>query len=815
MILKEFKITIIVLFITLSTHAQFSLSGNVVDEDNNAIQDAEIYLEPISQFTLSNNQGKFQIDDVNKGEYELTVFAYGYKVNKQAISISDNIDLNIILSSLGVQLSEVVLTKEREKIFALRNLKKVEGTAIYAGKKTEVVAVDLITGNLAANNARQVYSQVVGLNIYDNGDAGLQLNIGGRGLDPNRTANFNTRQNGYDISADVLGYPESYYTPAVEALQEIQVVRGAASLQYGTQFGGLINFKFKPPNPNKKIELVSRQTVGSNGLFTSFNSVSGTVGKFSYYNYFNYKKGDGFRPNSNFNSRNYHGHFGYKFSDKTKITFEATLLNYLAQQAGGLTDEQFAEDPTFSNRERNWFDVDWKLASLRLEHSFSNATDFSLNLFALDASREALGFRVNRVDQIDDNGVRELLTDDFQNWGAEARLLTRYKLFDKNSVLLIGSKYYQAFNQQRQGAGPATNGPDFTFVDDEFPAFQRKSEYSFPNLNLAVFGENILNITDQFSITPGFRFEYIKTSSEGNFTEVFTDLADNVLGTEVTNESLDLERSFLLLGIGASYKPNSNLELYGNISQNYRSVTFNDLRVISPSEIISEDLLDEEGYTGDVGVRGRVNQFLSYDVSAFLLNYNNRISRTIPFVNDESRVKNLTDNAGKALIYGLEFFGDWNVKETFFNTKDDLKLNFFANLALTDSEYVESDITNVEGKKVEHIPAINLKTGLKFGVKNFLGSIQYTYFSKQFNDPLNSPPFTDSSAPGAGIIGELPAYSILDFSLSYTYKKWKLETGINNLLNESYFTRRATGYPGPGIIPADPRTFYTTLQIKL
>jgi len=226
------------------------------------------------------------------------------------------------------------------------------------------------------------------------------------------------------------------------------VVRGAASLQYGTQFGGLVNFKFNPPNPNKKIELVSRQTVGSNGLFTSFNSVSGTVGKFSYYNYFNYKKGDGFRPNSNFNSRNYHGHFGYKFSDKTKIIFEATLLNYLAQQAGGLTDEQFAEDPTFSNRERNWFDVDWKLASLRLEHSFSNATDFSLNLFALDASREALGFRVNRVDQIDDNGVRELLIDDFQNWGAEARLLTRYKLFDKNSVFLIGSKYYQAYNQQ-------------------------------------------------------------------------------------------------------------------------------------------------------------------------------------------------------------------------------------------------------------------------------------------------------------------------------------------------------------------------------
>ena len=31
---------------------------------------------------------------------------------------------------------------------------------------------------LAINNARQVFKQVVGLNIYQNDDAGLQLNIG-------------------------------------------------------------------------------------------------------------------------------------------------------------------------------------------------------------------------------------------------------------------------------------------------------------------------------------------------------------------------------------------------------------------------------------------------------------------------------------------------------------------------------------------------------------------------------------------------------------------------------------------------------------
>ncbi|WP_136467404.1 TonB-dependent receptor [Flagellimonas onchidii] len=812
---KGFKNTIFLFLFVSIAWGQSSFSGKVTDSTGEPLAQTEVYIKELQQLEATSETGNFQFSNIPSGKYNIVAFTFGFQVYEQPVEINGDMSLNITLQPLGEQLSEVVLTKEREKVFRLQQLKKVEGTAIYAGKKTEIVAVDLITGNLAANNARQIYGQVVGLNIYDNGDAGLQLNIGGRGLDPNRTANFNTRQNGYDISADVLGYPESYYTPPAEALREIQVVRGAASLQYGTQFGGLINFKFKPPNPNKKIELISRQTLGSNGLFTSFNSLSGTSGKFSYYNYFNYKEGDGFRPNSNFNARNYHGHFGYDISEKTKITFEATILDYLAQQPGGLTDSQFNEDPTFSNRERNWFEIDWKLGSLRLDHSFSTATDLSFNLFALDASRKALGFRQNRVDIIDDGSERELLIDDFQNWGAEARLLSRYKIGTKDAVFLIGSKYYQAFNKQLQGAGPATTGPDFVFADEEFPAFPRKSTYSFPNLNLAVFGENIFNLSNRFSLTPGFRFEYIKTSANGNFTEIFTDLAGNVLETRVTDEENDLERSFVLLGLGASYKLNQSVELYGNISQNYRSVTFNDLRVVNPSQVISEDLEDEEGFTADVGARGRFKEILAYDVSSFLLYYNNRISRTIPFVDDQNRVRNLTDNAGTAVIYGLELLGDWNLRETFLNSSEDLKLNLFANLALTASEYIKSDINNVQGKEVEHIPAINLRTGVNFGYKDFLSSVQYTYLSRQFNDPQNSLPSTTSSEPGAGIIGELPAYGIMDVSLSYTYKKFKLEAGINNVLDNSYFTRRATGYPGPGIIPADPRTFYTTLQVKL
>ncbi|MDR5590954.1 TonB-dependent receptor [Christiangramia sp. SM2212] len=820
----KLKVFSIFFFFSLYMNAQYSLSGNITStETGEPVANAEVWNKTTGKLTIADENGYYEVENLKEGSYVFAVFSYEFEIVEREISIQQNTTSNFKLSPLAESLNEVMITNQREQLFALRKLRKVEGTAIYAGKKSEVVLLDKVSGNLAANNARQIYSQVVGLNIYDNGDAGLQLNIGGRGLDPNRTQNFNTRQNGYDISADVLGYPESYYTPPPEALREIQVVRGAASLQYGTQFGGLINFRFKEPVKDKEIELVSRQTLGSYDLFTSFNSLSGTVGKFSYYTYYNYKGGKGFRPNSEYDSHNAFAHLGWQFSDRTNISFEYTYLDYLAQQPGGLTDSQFYEDPEFSNRARNWFDVNWNLYALKFEHKFSDKTDFSLNVFGLNASRKALGFRQNRVALLDDpEEPRELLVDDFSNWGTEARFLTRYNLFNEESVLLLGSKYYKASNQQEQGVGSAAAGPDFSFAGDQFENYERQSKFNFPNRNLAFFGENIFNITNNFSVTPGFRFEYIITEADGYYKNIIKDNAQNTLLNETIQDDQKFERSFLLLGVGSSYNLNASNELYANFSQNYRSVTFNDIRVVNPSFQVDPDINDEEGFTSDFGVRGRLKDFLSYDASIFALRYNDRIGETL---RDEERVNaagelektgrlvRFRSNIGDALIYGLETFAEWNLRNTFFPSAQDHKLNFFVNTAFTKSEYINSEEVNVKGKEVEFIPAVNLKTGLNFGYKNFLAGLQYTYLSKQYTDATNAPQLKNEN--NRGIEGAVPAYGILDFSASYSLGKFRLEAGINNLLDNSYFTRRATGYPGPGIIPAQPITWYTTLQVKL
>lgn len=822
--LKEYSLLLIFCFLSISAAARQDISGYITDfETGKALSDVEIYNNTMGRYYKSNSEGFFLLKDISAGTQNLFFFFPGYEVINKHITVDeDDVVLNISLKKLTVE-SQLAVTEQAEEIFGIKRLREVEGTAIYAGKKNEVVLPDQMVINTATNNARQIYSQVAGLNIYDSGDAGLQLNIGGRGLNPNRSANFNTRQNGYDISADVLGYPESYYTPPAEAIKEIQIIRGAASLQYGTQFGGLVNFKLKTPHPTKPVELVSRQSTGSNSLFTSFNSLSGTIGEFGYYTYFHYKTGDGFRPNAGFESVNMYSHFNYSLTQKTSLQLELTYLNYLAQQPGGLTDYQFYRNPDVSNRSRNWFEVDWKLAALKLEHNFNDQTKMDAVVFGLNAYRKAIGFRTNRVSQQDDvDAPRDLLIGNFRNGGAEVRLLHRYNLKEMNSVFLIGGKYYQSRNTALQGPGSANSGPEFGLSTDQFPNYPNQSDFKFPNQNMALFGENIFYLSDSFSLTPGFRFEYIKTKSKGTYKRINFDLAGNPIQNESFEDNRIFDRSFVLFGLGMSYYPNNSTEIYSNFSQNYRSVTFTDIRVVNPSFQIDPHISDEKGFTADFGLRGRFSQVISYDIGGFGILYDDRLGEVLKAEMRENasgdmmetgRVIRYRGNIGRALMYGMESLVEWDVSNTFGKNSRMYKLNIFVNNAFTKSRYLESEINGVEGNEVEFIPLVNLKAGINFGIRNLSGSLQYTFLSEQFTDASNARQNRNDNQ--SGIQGEIPAYEIFDLSLSYSFKKLKLETGINNFLNKDYFTRRATGYPGPGIIPSPPRTFYATIQLTL
>ena len=798
------------LFFTISTigFAQYRLECSInLEGENNLKPSIKIY-DKATGFVNEVYEGEIFIleNRVQKNTY--IFIAEGYSVVEKEIDLSEVNKFNLVLPRQVEELNEVILSAKKKEVFALKRMRDFENTAIYAGKKTEVIIIEQSMANLAANNARQIFNQIPGLNIYQNDDAGLQLHIGGRGLDPNRTSNFNTRQNGYDISADVLGYPESYYTPPAEAIEEIQIIRGAASLQYGTQFGGLVNFKLKDASTYRPITGVIRNTIGTNSLYTNFTQLSGRIGKWRYIGHVNIKKGNGFRPNSEFNSSNVFAKISYDFSEKTILSAEVTYLDYLAQQAGGLTDDLFNENPYQSNRERNWFGLYWFLYNIKFEHALSDNSNISVNFFGLNAQRNAIGFRSNRVSQVDPYEERDLIKGDFNNFGIEARWLKKYILGNKKAVFLLGGKYYSAKNTSAQGPGSASNEADFSFYNEEYPSYSQQSNYTYPNENISIFSENIFYINKRMSVTPGLRYENILTATEGNYQRINSDAAGNVILNETLNSIESRRRSFVLLGLGLSYKASHPLEYYSNISQNYRSVTFADISIINPAFSINPNITDEKGYTIDLGIRGKIKKMMSFDLNFFHLSYQNRIGFIQKAFKDGS-VKSERGNVGDANLSGLESLIDLNIGELFKMNLKKYSLNSFINYSFIETKYSNSDIQGIKGKKVEFVPKDNLKFGLRYGYKNLTLNMQFSYVSEQFTDSSNA-----VEGNLSGVIGVIPAYKLVDLSGAFKLNKFKLEFGVNNTLNEAYFTRRATGYPGPGIIPSPGRNFYLSTQYK-
>ncbi len=104
---------------------------------------------------------------------------------------------------------------------------------------------------------------------------------------------------------------------------------------------------------------------------------------------------------------------------------------------------------------------------------------------------------------------------------------------------------------------------------------------------------------------------------------------------------------------------------------------------------------------------------------------------------------------------------------------------------------------------------LTFKSGLQLHLNKLGTSIQYSYTGEQFSDATNA-----VITPN-GVDGLIPTYHIFDYTIKYEVSKFQFSFSVNNLLNTSYYTRRASGYPGPGIIPSDGRGYYLTLQLKI
>lgn len=691
----------------------------------------------------------------------------------------------------------------------------IQDNAIFSGKKNDVIRLSNQQSNLVTNNARQVFSKVAGVSVWENEGSGIQINVGVRGLSPNRSWEFNTRQNGYDISSDVFGYPEAYYNPPLEAVSAIQVVRGGASLQFGAQFGGMLNYVLKREE-YRPFVFESQNTVGSYGLLSTSNSIGGKSNKWSYFFYNQSRKGNGWRENNRYEVRNSHAYIGYAFNDKSKLSFEYTNMDYSMQQPGGMTDAQFEQNSQSSSRKRNWFGTPWNLAALVFDTKFSNKLSLNLKLFGLIGERNSVGItdEITTPDAIlsttNNYKARRVDRDSYQNIGLESRSIFNYNLRKSSNNLAFGFRVYSAHTYRRQ-KGEGTTGTDF---DLSVPNNFYKTAIDFTTKNVAFFAENQFKPFKDLSITPGIRWENIQSSISGYIDA--TTPTPNILNNN------EISRNKLLAGLGLAYQI-KKLTLYSNISQAFRPVLFSDLTPPATSDVVDPNLKDAVGYNADLGVKGTVFKVINFDANLFYLKYNNKtgtISKYIDENNPNTGIYQFKTNIGGATHKGIESFVDVHVSKLFNIEQQIGNLHAYATMSFIDASYDNFELTtkssgvistkNLAGNRVENAPKYIHNFGINWNYKQLSLAIQKRMTGSVYTDAQN----TETPSTN-GVNGLIKDYEVYDASGEFKFKShYNIKAGVNNLTNVNYATRRAGGYPGPGLLPGEGRTFYVSVGVS-
>ncbi len=692
-------------------------------------------------------------------------------------------------------LNEIVVTGYRT-VNGIGHFEDSQGEIIYAGKKTEVILVDSLDANRALNNTRQILGRIPGLNIVESETGGFVANgFGIRGLNPVQALEMNVRQNGYNIAADIYGYNETYYLPPMEAVERIEVIKGASSLQFGAQFGGMVNYTIREAPKEKSFVFRTSQTVGSFGLFNSYNEVGGTIGKVTYLGFVQWRTMDGWRPNSEQQQLSGYGKITYSPSDKLSLGLEYSMLRNEIKMPGGLTDEQMEENSRSSFRSRNWLNSPWNVFTASLDYKIKTQTSLSIKATYLSGQRNLVWFEKGpEVPDLPDPVTgeyadREVEREFMKNFTTEARLLSHNKLFGKSNTLAGGIRVsYAEFERLEDGQG--TNGSDFdlSVVNNLY-----EQELEYTTMNAVPFIENTFHLTDKFSITPGARLEYLYSTIEG-------ELEDEDSGTEVETED-SKARLFLLLGAGAQYEFDNGGNVYLNITQAYRPIDYAQLTPLGVYSQVDPDMKDAKGYNVDVGYRGAIKDIINFDVGLFYLAYNDRPGLVLR-TDDNGDPYTFRTNVANSVHQGVESYVELNVL-TLFNAASRAKLNLFNSFSWINAEYTSGEFN---GNAVEYAPKIINRIGLGFSFKKVSTTVQWSHQDKAYGD-ANNTVFSEDA-----LVGEIPGYGVLDWSASYRWRSLQAKTGINNIGDARYFTQRTDEYPGPGIIPSIGRSFYIGLS---
>ncbi|MBA2623473.1 MAG: TonB-dependent receptor [Chthoniobacterales bacterium] len=689
-------------------------------------------------------------------------------------------------------------------------LPAVLGTRIYSGKKTAVIDLDEFP-RITNNNYRQALAKTPGLYLSE--ETTPLVSIGYRGLDPNRVQFTQVLKDGIPIHADQFGYPEAYYTPPLDTVDRLEFLRGGAALLYGPQPGGALNFITHRPRPDRPLSFGTTNTFGSDNYYSNFTYVDGTSGRLGYYAYYNHRSGDGFRAaNSDFELNA--GQVKLVLDANTSSRWILAMEGYEEDHgepggltfATGTTAVNYNENRDATSRFNDRFKLRRYFASLAWEKDFSEATRLTLTAWGGYYSRFSVrqrggGFGTVPLPSLDRNAAVNSTTiedQEFYTEGVEARLRHDYELWGGRHTIAGGLQAYHTTSPRQDLRG-------FT-ASDRSDGLRNKSEREI--FYLPLFVENRFH-WGRLSIVPGVRVENVWQSVQEEFNFDKTEA-----GTSLAHE--DDHELVPIFGLGVAYEFARKVEFYGNISQSYRPKIFTQAVPTGGTTQVPRDLQESAAVQYEIGFRGTPRDWLTWDVSGFLLDFDDQIG-TIALPGGRSTLANV----GRARHYGVEFAGEVDLigwidshhrllpeRSVQKGAEDHAKrkslldsigsLSLYANATLLDAEFVRGPL---DGKTPRFAPDYLIRTGLIYRLQDrwkvaFLG----TFVDEAFADDTNTAERT------------VPAYAVWDLTAeAKIYKEIvSVNAGINNVFNEDYYAR----ITNTGIDPAARRNYYGGFSLK-
>jgi len=658
----------------------------------------------------------------------------------------------------------------------------VQGTKIYSGKKTSVIDLKKYP-DIQNNNYREILIQQPGLTLSE--EQTPLVSIGYRGLNPDRAQFMMLLKDGIPISADMFGYPENYYTPIIQSVDDIQFIRGGSALLYGPQPGGALNYITKKPLTNTPFLAYSENSFGSYDYFSTYNAVTGTVGKLGYYGYFHERQSEGFRTtNSDYEVIAGSMKVVINQQGKTRLTLAYDEYHEHHGEPGGLTlsptfSPNYNQNRRLATREFDRFELERYYGYGILEKDFSEKTKFELRVYGGKYrrwSKRQRGGGFGTYPTLNSNDIQDQY---FYNLGFEPRFKHQYELLGGTHTFTLGTHTFFSDSPRKEFRG---NSPQ----TEEGQLRKNAARHSY---YFSVFLENLFK-WGPLSIVPGMRFE--------NFWQSI----DEKVNLDKTTVPLlnKTEYEFApLFGLGLMYEVVKGVEAYVNISQSYRPMTFTETVPTGTNQVVKGDLNEGKGVQYDFGLRGKPVPFLNWDVDYFILTFKDQIGT----------VGNSIQDVGDLLNQGMEL----STEVDLVGAVDYFKKSDYTSLVGSISPFVAYTLLDAkfdkgfnEGRVPAFAPRFTVKTGFNYRWRDRVKiSLFATFVDDQFADDAQTPNRIVPSYKVWDLLAEMNLFRNVFNSFDMS-----LFGGINNIWDEKYYSRITS----TGIDPAYPRNLYGGVKIS-